>query len=316
MLRLVALVTVGALAGLLAVALLLTLDARRILLDTDAWTDTSAVVLEDDDTRAALVAVVMDASVARLTCESTIARIAVNTSIVQRGLARVEGSVDDLLSTERARTLWRDANRSGHEAFVRAARTDRPVGEDELVQLGALLDRVATVTDIAGLILRRGSSGDGDAPGDECSDASERLAVLDPDAMRAAADASRTLHDARWLPRAIGGAIGACLVALVLLARSAWRIGIAVAVAGIVALAAALVLRGQIADGASPLVDGIRSAANRELAEAIIRAALAPTARHLEAFAIGAGVVALLGCALLAVGMLGERRRARARTRP
>jgi hypothetical protein len=298
--RLATVVVLGAVAGLLAVALLLTLDARRMLLDTDAWTDSTAVVLEDDDARAALVGVVVDGMVERVTCRSTLAAIVVRSSVGERALARVSSEVDDVLRSDRATTLWRDANRSAHAAFVRAARTDRAVGDDRLLQVGGMLDRAATVTEIARVLTRGGD--DAESSDDGCGSSGERLELLDPGAMRAAGDLARTLHDARWAPGVLAAAIAACLVLILLVARSVVRVGVGVVAAGLAAVAGAFAVRTGIEEHTGGLVDQIASPGVRDLARATIAAVLEPTSDHLRQLMVGGGIVALAGGVVLAVG--------------
>ncbi len=306
--RLATVVVLGVVAGLLSVVLLLALDARRILLDTDAWTDSTAVVLEDDEARAALVTLVMDGMVDRITCRSTIAAIVVRTSVGERALRRVATEVDDVLASDRATTLWRDANRSAHAAFVRAAQTDQGVGDDRLLEIGSILDRSARVTQVASVLLRDDEVQEPEADDPCAGGIGERLQVLDPDAMRAAADLARTLHQARWLPGVLTGVIVACLVLVLLVAGSIRRVGAGLVSAGLSAMAGAFLVRDMIEEHGGGLVDQIAAPGVRDLAAATIETVLAPTADRLLAMSVGAGVVTLLGGVLIVAS--AARRRA------
>lgn len=294
-------VVAGFLAGMLVVALVLTLDARRILLDTDSWTEATAQVLEDDSARRALAAVVTDGTVGRVTCGSAIAAFAARTDVGRRAIGRVELEVNELLATQRALSLWRDANRGAHGAFVTAARTNRGLGNDRLLELRSMLDRAADVTEVAQVLLR--DDADEAAREDGCGGSGgERLELLDPGAMRAAADAASALHTARWLPALLGGGILACVLVLVAVAGSVRRLGLGLGVGGLAGILAAYVARELLTGDLDALVDGIRDPGVRELARATISAALRTTIDHLEWVMAGSAMVVAISLVLVLAG--------------
>jgi hypothetical protein len=230
----------------------------------------------------------------RLTCRSAIASFVAGSPVGERVSGRMLVEVERLLASDRAGALWRTTNRAGHAAFVRAARADRPVGDDRLLDIGAMFDRAARVADL--LDVDDGDEVDADDH-DSCgSSADDGVAVLDPDALRTAGDAAATLHEARRLPGYLTVAIGVLLVLLALVAGTILRLGAGLVAAGLAALAGAFAVRDYlVGDGASALVDGIRDPLARELAQATLQAALAPTADHLALLALGAGALTVVG---------------------
>lgn len=303
-------IVLGAIAGLLAIVLVLTVDAERMLLDTDAWTDSTAVVLEDEEARSALASLLVGRGMDRLTCRSAVASFVANGPVGERIGARMYVEVERVLSSDRAGSLWRTTNAAAHAAFVRAARADRAVGDDRLLDLGSMFDRAARVADL--LDISEGDDADAGAGADDAcgGSADDGVAVLDADALRTAGDAAAMLHDARRVPGYLTIAIGVTLVLMALIAGTVLRLGIGLVSAGTAALAAAFFARDYITtDGVPLLVDGIRDPLVHTLAQATVKAALAPTTHHLTWFAIGAGALVVVGGLLVVVGTIRRTRR-------
>jgi hypothetical protein len=293
--RLATVVVAGVVAGLLAFLLLLVVEAERLLLDTDAFVDATAVVVEDDEARRTLTSLLVGQGVERVTCGSAFATLAAESPLGRRAAERLGRELDELLASDRASELWRATARAGHERFVRAARADRPVGEDRLLDLGAMLDRASRVADLFG-------GGEAPEPGDDGCGGDAGIQVVDADALRSAGEVARLLHVARWLPLALGAGIVLALLVVVLAAGSLRRVGIGIVAASLAALASAFVVRDRVLDGASPLTDGIRDLQVREFAEAVVDAALEPLATHIGWFLLGAGALFLVGGLLALTG--------------
>jgi hypothetical protein len=103
----------------------LTVWVKRQALDTDAWADTSAQLLEDDDVRQALSVYIVDQLYANLDPESTLQE---ELPPNLQGLAGpisgalrepAQRAVDKFLQRPRVQALWEDVNRAAQQTLLR-----------------------------------------------------------------------------------------------------------------------------------------------------------------------------------------------------
>jgi hypothetical protein len=112
------------LAGLIGLVSALTVWAKRQALETDKWVATSTRLLEDDEIRGALSLYLVDQLYTNVDVAAELeARLRPELKPLAAPLAGGlrELSVraaDNLLSRPAVQTLWREANRRAHEAFI------------------------------------------------------------------------------------------------------------------------------------------------------------------------------------------------------
>lgn len=117
-----ALVVAGTLVGLLAV---FSIWAKRQLLETDSWVDTSTELLENAEIRSALATYLVDELYANVDVEAEIAsllprNVKLLAGPAAGGLRQVaDQAAERVLEGPRVQALWADANREAHVVFVK-----------------------------------------------------------------------------------------------------------------------------------------------------------------------------------------------------
>jgi hypothetical protein len=180
-------------ATLLLIVSSLTVWTKRQLLDTTAWTNSSAEVLADPQVRQALSNRLVDLLYQRVDVQAEIknalppaaqgaapaAAAAIQTAAVR--------AVNALLATPRAQKLWENANRRAHTAIVRVLE-GKPVGHistsggDVVLDLRPLLDRISQRI---GIVAKARANAPPDAG---------RIVLLRSDQIKAAQDAVQVLR--------------------------------------------------------------------------------------------------------------------------
>lgn len=189
----------SAVYGLVAVATLLllvsslTVWSKRQLLNTDAWTSSSAQVLADPQVRAALSNKLVDLLYQRVDVagelKTSLPPAAQGTApaaaaALQTAAVRV---VDAFLSTSRAQQLWENANRKAHTAIVNVLE-GKPVGALSTsggavtLDLRPLLDRIETRLGVGDRLRANAPPNAG------------QIVLLRPDQLKVAQDAVRALR--------------------------------------------------------------------------------------------------------------------------
>jgi hypothetical protein len=112
------------LAGIIGFVSALTVWAKRQALETDSWVATSGRLLEDDEIRAALSVYLVDQLYTNVDVAAELRR-SLPTEVkplaapIAGGLRELSvRAADNLLSRPAVQTLWEDANRRAHEAFI------------------------------------------------------------------------------------------------------------------------------------------------------------------------------------------------------
>lgn len=163
----------------------LTVWVKRQALDTDAWVDTSATLLEDDDVRQALSIYVVDQLYANLDPEAALAQdLPPNLAGLAAPLAGAlrepaQRAVDELLQRPRVQELWERANRAAHEALLR-------VLEDE-TRAGVSTAGGQVTLDLRVLLVRIGEElGFGEQLDARLPEGAAQVTILDSDELEAA----------------------------------------------------------------------------------------------------------------------------------
>ncbi len=113
------------LAGLIGLVSALTVWAKRQALDTDKWVATSSQLLENDEIRGALSLYLVDQLYTNVDVAAELqARLPPEVkplaAPIAGGLRELSvRAADNLLSRPGVQTLWEEANRRAHEAFIR-----------------------------------------------------------------------------------------------------------------------------------------------------------------------------------------------------
>ena len=113
------------LAGLIGLVSALTVWAKRQALETDKWVATSSRLLEDDEIRGALSLYLVDelytnVDVTAQLQERLPPEVKPLAGPIAGGLRELSvRAADNLLSRPAVQTLWEEANRRAHEAFIR-----------------------------------------------------------------------------------------------------------------------------------------------------------------------------------------------------
>lgn len=113
------------LAGLIGLVSALTVWAKRQALETDRWVATSSRLLEDDEIRGALSLYLVDQLYANVDVAAELQESLPPTfkplaAPIAGGLRELSvRAADNLLSRPAVQTLWQEANRTAHEAFIR-----------------------------------------------------------------------------------------------------------------------------------------------------------------------------------------------------
>jgi hypothetical protein len=277
----------AAASGLLLVLAVVTWDVRQTLFDTDRWVAATQPVIERADSRNALSAVIVNRAVDRATCSSALLSELNATSFGTSARTRLTARVDEMLESKPSIEIWRSANRTAHSNFVRLARADSTFGSDRLLTIARLLE-------IAGNSV--GSSNDKGVIGGKSSNcggdrSSSVIPIVDARALHAASDAARVLRSVRILPVFLA-VLALMAAAFALSGTGAARIRNGGVISGTVVVLGAV---GYVAatSGTRLLTNGIVQADERELASAVVHAALSPTRAHLAALTI-LGIIALM----------------------
>jgi hypothetical protein len=142
------------LAGLIGLVSALTVWAKRQALETDRWVATSSRLLEDDEIRGALSLYLVDQLYENVDVAAELQ--ASLPPVVKPLAAPIAGGLrelsvraaDNLLSRPAVQTLWEEANRRAHEAFLRIVDDEGEfvsTGEGDVVlDLQPLVDQLAT----------------------------------------------------------------------------------------------------------------------------------------------------------------------------
>jgi hypothetical protein len=141
------------LAGLIGLVSALTVWAKRQALETDKWVATSSRLLEDDEIRGALSLYLVDQLYANVDVAGEL-RGALPPEVkplaapIAGGLRELSvRAADNLLSRPGVQTLWEEANRRAHEAFIRIVDDEGEflqTGEGDVVlDLQPLVDQLA-----------------------------------------------------------------------------------------------------------------------------------------------------------------------------
>jgi hypothetical protein len=141
------------LAGVIGLVSALTIWAKRQALETDRWVATSSRLLEDDEIRGALSLYLVDQLYTNVDVAAELeARLPPEVKPlagpIAGGLRELSvRTADTLLSRPAVQTLWKDANRRAHEAFI-AIVDDKAeflrTGEGDVVlDLRPLVDQLA-----------------------------------------------------------------------------------------------------------------------------------------------------------------------------
>jgi hypothetical protein len=146
-----ALVLAGTLVGLLAV---FSIWAKRQLLETDSWVDTSTELLQRAEIRDALATYLIDELYANVDVEAEIAsllppEVKPLAGPAAGGLRQVaDQAAEKALEGARVQALWADANRQAHDAFVKIIEGGGPnvstAGGNVTLDLGTILADISS----------------------------------------------------------------------------------------------------------------------------------------------------------------------------
>jgi hypothetical protein len=262
----------GLLIVLASVALLLATFAlwvRRDLLDTDAWTETSAELIADEEVRAAVADFLVDRIDAN-----------VNREIARRLDKDLRAKAREALADPGVRRSWAEANREAHAGIV--ALVDDTSDEPAVLNLHPVLEEITAALGIGPALAAR------------LPDKVGRLTVLRHDQLEWAQNAARILKDiAYWLI-----ALALLLYAAAIwVARGARREAVGLCALGLVLIGAVVLLLrwlgGAIFDAA--LDDTVHAEGATGSIWSISTSALATEALYLLAFG---GLVLILTLAL------------------
>jgi len=163
----------------------LTVWVKRQALDTDAWVDTSATLLEDDDVRQALSLYIVDQLYASLDPEAALAQgLPPNLDGLAAPLAGAlrepaQRAVDGLLQRPRVQALWETANRGAHESLLRILEDDTRAGVSTAAGQVTL--------DLRVLLVRIGEElGFGEQLDERLPEGAAQVTILDSDELEAA----------------------------------------------------------------------------------------------------------------------------------
>ena len=176
----------------------LTVWVKRQALDTDAWVDTSATLLEDDEVRQALSLYIVDQLYASLDPEAALAEgLPPNLDGLAAPLAGAlrepaQRAVDGLLQRPRVQALWETVNRRAHESLLRLLEDDTRAGVSTAGGQVTLDLRVLLVT--IGEELGFGERLDDRLPADAA-----QVTILDSDELEAAQTGVKLLKVLSWV---------------------------------------------------------------------------------------------------------------------
>jgi hypothetical protein len=271
------------LAVVLAFLSVFSIWAKRQVLETDNWTDTSATLLSDPQIQRALSFYLTDQLYANVDVEGQIRsalppRLEPLAGPIAGELRdRVQRRALNALSDARFQTAWEDANRAAHETLGRLIRGES--GRFVSAESGVVLDLRAMILELASRV------GVGERIGERVPESAGQLTILRPDQLSAAQDVVKLI---RGLSIVLPLLTLACAAAAIWLAPGRRRgvlqtIGIGLVVAGVAVLL-------------------IRSLAGDAVADALARNAAAEPAA-LQAWDIGTDLLRDGGIAVLVYGV-------------
>jgi uncharacterized protein YjeT (DUF2065 family) len=276
--------TLAVLATVLALASVFSIWAKRQVLETDNWTDTSAALLADRQVQRALSNYLTDQLFSNVDVEAQIASALpprldpLAGPIAGELRGRVQQRALQALSDPRFQTAWQDATRAAHEqlgVLIRGERGRFVSGED-----GVFLDLQALVAALANRV------GLSDAIAGRLPPTAARLTILRPDQLSAAQDIVKLI---RGLSIVLPLLALACAAAAIWLAQDRRRAVLRTIGIGLVVVGVGVLL--------------IRSLAGDAVAEALARNAAAEPAA-LQAWDITTDLLRDGGIAVLVDGLI------------
>jgi hypothetical protein len=280
----------------------LTVWVKRQALDTDAWVDASAELLDDDEVREALSVYIVDQLYTNVDVEARLQqRLPPDLSGLAAPIAgglrpASERAVDQFLQRPRVQVLWEDINREAHEALLR-------ILEDETRE-GISTAEGSVTLDLRTFIIEISEElGLGEGLEARIPEEAGKLVVLESDQLSTAQDAVRLIKALSWL---------VILLAIAAFAGAVWfardrramlrNVGIVFVLVGIVLLLIRRLVGSYLVDA---LAEGelARDAAGSSWI--IGTALLAEVAWALVIY----GVVMLLGAVLAGPSVVGRRAR-------
>jgi hypothetical protein len=229
-----ALIVLASIVGLLAVH---ALWAKRQLLETQTWTDTSTKLLEDEEIRTAVADYTVDTLFENVPIEANLQqalppRAAPAAGPIAGALRQLADNLANrALESPRVQALWEDANRIAHQRLI--ALVEEGGGQDVTLDLSEIVNQLGEQVGVS------------DAASRLPPDAAQ-LVILDNSDLVAAQDAIDLLETLAWVLTALM----LLIFALAIYLASGWRrvalrdVGWAFIVVGI----AALVIRGLAGD--------------------------------------------------------------------
>jgi hypothetical protein len=275
--------TLAVLATVLAFLSVFSIWAKRQVLETDNWTDTSTTLLADPQVQRALSFYLTDQLFANVDVEQQIAsalprRLDVLAGPIAGELRdRVQRRALTTLADPRVQTAWEDANRAAHEQLGRLIRGES--GRFVSAENGVVLDLRALIIELASRV------GLAEALGNRLPESAGQLTILRPDQLSAAQDVVKLI---RGLSILLPLLTLACAAAAIWLAPGRRRVVLQAIGVGLVVAGVAVLL--------------IRSLAGDAVAEALARNASAEPAA-LQAWDIGTDLLRDGGIAVLVYGV-------------
>jgi hypothetical protein len=176
----------------------LTVWVKRQALDTDAWVDASAELLEDDKVREALSVYIVDQLYTNVDVEARLQQrlppdLGGLAAPIAGGLRPAsERAVDQFLQRPRVQVLWEDVNREAHEALLRILEDETREGVST-AEGTVTLDLRTFVIDISEEL------GIGEGLEAQIPEDAGKLVVLESDQLSTAQDAVRVIKALSWL---------------------------------------------------------------------------------------------------------------------
>jgi putative oligomerization/nucleic acid binding protein len=225
-----------ALATLIAVVSVFAVWAKRQLLETDTWANTSSKLLENEDIRNAVADFLVTELYANVDVQAELAKklppnLKPLAGPAAGGLHELSlRTAQEALAQPKVQALWEDANRAAHREFL-AVVDDKSAalsttGGAVVLDLGTILGQVANQVGIGGNLVSK-------LP----PDAAE-LQIMRSDQLAAVQDGVRILRTLAWLLAAIALALYALAIYLAGARRreTLRSVGIAFAAVGVVVL--------------------------------------------------------------------------------
>jgi hypothetical protein len=272
------------LASVLAFVSVFSIWAKRQVLETDNWTETSAALLADPQVQRALSNYLTDQLFANVDVEAQISSALpprldpLAGPIAGELRGRVQQRALQALSDPRFQTAWEDATRAAHERLGAMIRGES--GRFVSAESGVVLDLQALVAALASRV------GLGERLAERLPPTAAQLTIVRPDQLSAAQDVVKLV---RGLSIVLPLLTLACAAAAIWLARDRGRAVLRTLGIGLVVVGVAVLL--------------IRSLAGDTVAEALARNAAAEPAA-LQAWDIGTDLLRDGGIAILVYGLV------------